>query len=109
MPALEEAQRIQRPVFVEFHAEWCAPCKVMEEEIFTQPAVYSMLNNHFINFKVDFDQEAGRTIADIYEVSKLPTVLFLDTKGVVLERYTGGIGSATLLTNLANSALQKAK
>lgn len=109
MPALEEAQRIQRPVFVEFSADWCAPCKLMEEEIFTIPTVYSLLNDRFVNFKVDFDKEAGRTIADIYEVSALPTILFLDPKGVVLERHTGGIGSGSFLTNMAHAALGKIK
>ncbi|MEY3243129.1 MAG: hypothetical protein RIR11_4568, partial [Bacteroidota bacterium] len=63
MPVLEDAQRLKKNVFVVFHATWCAPCKVMEEEIFTQKQVYDFYNAHFINFRTDFDSDAGKTIA----------------------------------------------
>jgi thiol:disulfide interchange protein len=106
MPVLEQAQREKKPVFVEFHASWCAPCKVMEEDIFTQSSVFQYLNGHFLNFRTDFDTPAGRTIAEIYEVEKLPTVLFLDPRGVVLERHTG-ILNPSLLKTLGNAALAK--
>jgi thiol:disulfide interchange protein len=107
MPVLEEAQRSNKPVFVVFHAEWCAPCKVMEEELFTQNTVSEHMNANFINFNIDYDQTAGRTIADIYEVHALPTVLFLDPKGVLLLKYTGGIGTAAAMIGMANEALGK--
>lgn len=106
MPVLEMAQKQNKPVFVEFYANWCAPCKVMQEDIFTQPVVSQYLNQHFLNFHSDLDTEAGRTIAAIYNVEKLPTVLFLDPQGVVLERYIGFTNPGTL-QQLGNAALQK--
>ena len=106
MPVLEMAQREQKPVFLEFYASWCMPCKVMEEEIFTQTEVFRYLNMNFLNFRTDFDSPAGRTIAEIYEVSKLPTVIFLDPKGVVLERHVG-MANPSVLNALGNSSLQK--
>ena len=48
MPVLELAQQQNRPVFVEFYADWCAPCKVMEEELFTEPIVYAYFNSYFL-------------------------------------------------------------
>jgi thiol:disulfide interchange protein len=89
MPVLEEAQRVGKPVFVEFSARWCAPCKVMEEEIFTQRAVYDVLNRHFINLRLDYDLPTAKNIGSIYEVSQLPTILMLDPQGVVLQRHVG--------------------
>ncbi len=108
MPVLEQAQREKKPVFVDFYATWCAPCKVMEEEIFTQVATFRYLNLNFLNFRADFDAPAGQTIASLYEVKVLPTVLFLDPQGVVLERYTG-MANPTTLRSLGDSALAKMK
>ncbi|MBX2891598.1 MAG: thioredoxin family protein [Saprospiraceae bacterium] len=106
MPVLEQAQREKKPVFVEFYAAWCAPCKVMEEEIFTQPETFRYLNMNFLNFRTDFDSSPGQTLASIYEVKALPTVLFLDPKGVVLERHTG-MANPSVLKRLGDSALGK--
>ena len=108
MPVLEEAQRLGKPVFVAFHATWCAPCKVMESEIFTQRPVYEYLNAHFINFHTDYDSDSGKTIASIYEVSKLPTVLFVNPQGVVIQRYTGII-SPDLVQQLGDLTLNSMK
>lgn len=106
MPVLELAQQKNLPVFVEFHAEWCAPCKVMEEELFTREDVFVYFNSYFLNFRTNYDSGSGRAIADIYEVNALPTILFLDPKGVVLERYTGSV-TAALLRTLGDQARSK--
>lgn len=105
MPVLERATRENRLVFVEFYASWCAPCKVMEEDVFTQTSVYQYLNANFLNFRTDFDSPAGKTIAEIYAVEKLPTILFLAPNGVVLERHTG-IANPSVLKALGDSALR---
>jgi thiol:disulfide interchange protein len=106
MPVLEDAQRLKKNVFVVFHATWCAPCKVMEEEVFTQKQVYDFYNAHFINFRTDFDSDAGKTIAQIYEVEKLPTVLLLNPQGVVIDRHLG-IASVAELTRMGNKGIGK--
>ena len=106
MPVLEQAQREKKVVFVELYASWCAPCKVMEEDVFTQTDTYRYLNKSFLNFRTDFDSPAGNTIAAIYEVKTLPTVLFLDPQGVILERHTG-ITNPSLLRSMGDSALRK--
>ena len=106
MPVLEQAQREKKPVFVDFYASWCAPCKVMEEEIFTQQPSYQYMNAKFLNFRTNFDTQAGQTIASLYEVKTLPTVLFLDPQGVVLERHTG-MANPSVLKTLGDSALGK--
>lgn len=106
MPVLEQAQRLQKPVFLEFHASWCAPCKMLERDVFSSPDVYEFLNRHFLSYRVDTEANNGAPIAQIYEVTGLPTLLFVDPKGVVMERSLG-LTTESHLLKLANSALAK--
>jgi len=106
MPVLEAAQQKNLPVFVEFHAEWCTPCKIMEEELFTQETIFTYFNAYFLNFRTDYDSESGHALVDIFEVTSLPTILFLDPKGVVLERHSGSVTSG-LLRSMGDSARAK--
>lgn len=107
-PILEKAQKEKKPVFLEMHAAWCAPCKMMEEDVFTQKPVFNYLNANFLNFRADFDAPNGKTIAGIYEIKGLPTMIFLDPNGVVLERQLGAAGYSDI-KKMGDAALAKMK
>ena len=89
MPVLEEAKKQGKMVFLTFHASWCAPCKVMEEEVFSQKSVAEYLNAHFLSYRADFDAPNGKRMAEIFGVNTLPTSLFVNAQGVALQRKTG--------------------
>lgn len=108
MPVLEKAQKEQKIVFVEFSASWCAPCKIMDEEVFSKKRVYEYLNQNFLNFKADCDKATGKAISEIHEVKGLPTILFLSPKGVVLERHLGFANASTIF-ELGDAALEQMK
>jgi len=55
--ALEENPK---PVFIFFHAEWCAYCKKIEREIFTKKEVIGKLNKKY--YAVEMDVETEDTI-----------------------------------------------
>ena len=108
MPVLEFAQQEQKPVFVDFYASWCGPCKVITKEVLEQPYIYQYMNEAYLNFVADYDRESGKKIAELFEVPGLPTLLFLSPKGEVLERHSGLITPEKFM-QLARSAKNKMK
>jgi thioredoxin-related protein len=83
-------------------------CKVIEQEVFTQKPTYTYLNKNFLNYSVDFSSESGKRIASIYEVKTLPTIIYVNPQGVLLERKTNGITHSSI-TTLGDAALKTFK
>ncbi len=103
---IEKAGQENKLVFIDFTADWCAPCKLMEEEVYTYPSVYEFYNFNFINYRIDVQKENGPNIAFLYEVRTLPTLLFLDNRGREVHRHTGSLGIEGVL-ELGKYALMK--
>ena len=73
------------PVAVEFWAEWCAPCRLMEpmlEQLASNFAGRATLG------KLDIDANAA--LAERYEILGVPTIIVFD-KGEVKEKTVGVI------------------
>lgn len=106
MPLFERAKKEGKLVFVDVYASWCTPCKMMDKDVFTDPALGRFMNEHFLNVKIDAEKGNGKNIASIFEVFGYPTLLFLDENGRVLERKVGATYQ-TEMRRLANSALEQ--
>lgn len=94
----------QKPILVDFWAEWCAACNEMESEVFRSSEVRPRLEEEFILFKVDFDQDTpqNRELIKEFRVSGLPTVGFYDPNGSPVEnaRFEGKMESDEFLEKL---------
>ena len=55
-PALERAQRADKPIFLSIGYSACHWCHVMEEESFENLAISQQLNEHFVCIKVDREE-----------------------------------------------------
>ena len=55
---LAKAKAENKAAFVEFGAEWCGWCKVLDA-YHARPAVAEVLNKHLVFVKVDIDEHAG--------------------------------------------------
>ena len=96
--ALEEAKRASRPLFLDFFAEWCAPCQTLDEEILTDPAVKSELERfRFQKVDTDLTPEAAQCL----RVFGLPTIVVLGPGGQELLRHEGLLEAADLARRLA--------
>lgn len=85
--AIKEAQG--NPVMLDFYADWCASCKVMEATTFKDPKVAKLLSQ-FTVLKIDVtdNNEANKEIMRHFNVVAPPTYLFFDTKGEPLKALT---------------------
>lgn len=99
---IELAEAQNKLVFVDFHADWCLPCKLLDEEVFNQKDVYTYFNRNFINYKVDIEKGNGANLKLMYGANELPTLLFLNEKGSVVSRNNGQV-SQTFIMSMAKN------
>jgi thiol:disulfide interchange protein DsbD len=81
---LAEAQRQQKPVILDFYADWCAPCRELDEVTFHDPEIVNQTKRDIIMIKVDLTRKGNPVHADLlgqYNVKGVPTVVFLDHQG----------------------------
>jgi len=60
--ALQEAEATGKLIFLDGYTSWCAPCKMMNTTVFTDPEVGHFFNEHFINVKFDMEKEFSGSI-----------------------------------------------
>ena len=95
--ALAEAAKDDKLVFVDAYAKWCGPCKRMAKDVFTKAEVGQFYNENFINLKLDMEEMDGVTFGHEYPVSAYPTLIFLNHKGELIKKSTGGKRAADLI------------
>ena len=102
--ALDKAKAENKLVFVDFYTSWCLPCKLMDEDVFTDRQFGDYMNANFISLKVDAEAGNGPNLASLFSVQAYPTLLFLDPNGRVQARKEGA-AYQTELRRLGNQAL----
>lgn len=95
--ALQKAKVEKKDVFVDFYTEWCGPCKVMSQKVFTDPEVGDYFNKHFVSYKLNAEAPGQADVAKKYGVEAFPTMIFMNVKGEVLRTVLGAKAPAALV------------
>lgn len=85
--ALKKAGAEKKLVFIDFYADWCTPCKMMDAATFKDPKVIAWLTKYTVPLKIDADKD--RALASQFRVDSFPTFVFLKPDGTEVDRLLG--------------------
>lgn len=88
-----EVMKSDKPVLVDFWAEWCSPCRMLAPTVDTIASDYE---GKVKVGKVNIDENSG--LAEQFGIMSIPT-LILFNNGKAVEKSVGLV-SKTLLTNM---------
>jgi thiol:disulfide interchange protein DsbD len=93
--ALAHARVHNKPIVMDFTAEWCLPCREFDVNVFARPEVAALLED-FVLVKIDVTREdEDDTLPELkqrYGVATLPAVRLLDPAGAVVGRVDHLVG-----------------
>ena len=101
--ALSEARSAGRPLALDWYADWCISCKVIEHEVPPDPAVVARLAGfERVRFDMTESNAEQRALLDRYKLFGPPALLFFDKSGEEMAnvRVVGEIDAPGLITRL---------
>ncbi|MFS2091607.1 protein-disulfide reductase DsbD [Pseudomonas sp. Pseusp11] len=97
---LDAAKAQGQWVLLDYYADWCVSCKVMEKQVFGKPQVLDALSDvRLLRLDVTADNAASRELLGRYKVPGPPSLLWIGTDGEERrsQRITGEVDAGTFL------------
>ncbi len=82
------AKAAGKPVMLDFYADWCTYCKVLEKDVFPHPKVRSALTG-FVLLQADITEqdEQDKALQNRFSIPAPPALIFWDAQGQELNNY----------------------
>lgn len=81
--SLSRASMTGKPVVIDFYADWCIPCKELDEKTFSDPRVVAA-SQRFVRLKADLTRTGDpetQKLSSEFSIVGVPTIVFLDPQG----------------------------
>ena len=107
------AKKAGKPMVIDFYADWCHWCKVMEEQTFSDSEVIKKMKDEYIAIRIHTDRPKKEGIsfmgrkyteqefAAAMGVTGLPTLVFLDKDGKPITKIPGFVKKDVFLPLLS--------
>ncbi len=82
---------------VDFVANYCYMCKMMDETTFKDSRVVDYMDKYYIPVKINIEDFDGIMWKQEYNVRLLPTIMLFNSKGEVVARYEESMGGTKML------------
>ncbi len=97
---LSKAEKEKKMILVDFYADWCHWCKVMDEKTFQDDAVAKKLSERFVTVKLNAEDRAQSVVykeqtytnpqlTQAFGVTGFPSLAFLDSNGDIITLVPG--------------------
>ncbi len=87
--SIEQLQRENKPILIDFYADWCAACRELDRKTFRDKRVAEK-SREFVMVRVDCTSPDNKCTAlmERFKVSGLPTLVFISARGKELDSLT---------------------
>jgi thioredoxin-related protein len=101
--AQQKASDQQLMMFVDVYATWCGPCKLMDQQVYTDPAVADYMNANFVNVRMDGESVYGSVYASEQQLEGYPTMFIFSREGEPVSRVIGFTPPEELVQSLTST------
>jgi thiol:disulfide interchange protein DsbD len=80
---LNRAAADKKPVFIDFYADWCLPCRELDTKTFSAPEAAD-ISARFVMLKANLTSSSAplsRELTRKYKIKGVPTLVFIDAEG----------------------------
>ncbi|MCE5217973.1 thioredoxin family protein [bacterium] len=98
---MEQAKKAGKPMMIDLYADWCGPCRMLDEQVWTDARVIEAATK-YVCVKVNVDKDAAT--ADKYKATAIPLVVFAHSDGTVMNRSVGLVPADKMLALMKNTS-----
>ncbi|MDY6839062.1 MAG: cytochrome c biogenesis protein CcdA [Thermodesulfobacteriota bacterium] len=106
--SVAELQKDNKPILIDFYADWCTACKRLDQETFSAKGVAEEARQFvMVRANCTSPDHKTRLLTKRFGVSGLPTIVFLNTMGQEVggERLVGFLGPEEMLQKMKRLAM----